>query len=355
MSDNTPAAQLATVDDISLHVELAALRENYANAMRRGAGLAEGLRQARAELAAKDERIAVLQRSWDKARDGNTAWLDGGVVALPADAAGQIAARVHDVLCDCHGNHTGITLRTMDLDKIRVGIRPLIESWRPATEPAEATVQQQLAVTLPEMLAEFHAGFGQSWGDGGSGSNELRARLHEEENAELIEALQGGNQVEIAHELADVVYVAYGTAHSLGIPLDDVIAEVHRANMSKTDGNGRFVLRADGKVLKTDRYRTPDVAGVLRRATESAEATKAEVTGERKWWRVTCCEAGQVAYPTPCPWHGTDGHPATPATERAKATGAEATPPRPYESCVLDGAGHCSRGSHTHDGGDTDE
>ena len=25
--------------------------------------------------------------------------------------------------------------------------------------------------------------------------------------------------------------------------------------------------------------------------------------------QVTCCEAGQVAYPEPCPWHGTEGHP----------------------------------------------
>jgi predicted HAD superfamily Cof-like phosphohydrolase len=44
-----------------------------------------------------------------------------------------------------------------------------------------------------------------------------------------------------------------------------VDAEVHRANFSKLDHDGRPVRRADGKVLRSDRYRPPDVASVLRR------------------------------------------------------------------------------------------
>jgi predicted HAD superfamily Cof-like phosphohydrolase len=65
-------------------------------------------------------------------------------------------------------------------------------------------------------------------------------------------------------ELADVVYVAYGTAISYGIDLDAVITEVHRANMTKLGADGQPVIR-DGKVQKGDRFQPPDVAAVLRR------------------------------------------------------------------------------------------
>lgn len=37
----------------------------------------------------------------------------------------------------------------------------------------------------------------------------------------------------IAGPLADIVYVAYGTAVTYGIDLDMVLAGVHRSNMSK--------------------------------------------------------------------------------------------------------------------------
>lgn len=58
--------------------------------------------------------------------------------------------------------------------------------------------------------------------------------------------------------------MAYGTALVHGIDLDAVIAEIHRANMTKLGPDGRPLLRADGKVLKGEHYRAPDVAGVLR-------------------------------------------------------------------------------------------
>jgi predicted HAD superfamily Cof-like phosphohydrolase len=99
----------------------------------------------------------------------------------------------------------------------------------------------------------------------------IRQRLLDEEVAELAEAAQGGRLDEIARELADVVYVAYGTAISYGIDLDAVLAEVHRANMSKFGPDGRPVMR-DGKVQKGPRFRPPDVAEVLRRQHRPAGA-----------------------------------------------------------------------------------
>jgi NTP pyrophosphatase (non-canonical NTP hydrolase) len=113
------------------------------------------------------------------------------------------------------------------------------------------------------MLAEFHAACGQPFGHGSVANLALRRQLHIEEHCELIEALDSADLATVAQELADVVYVAYGTAHSLGIPLDAVLAEVHRANMSKFGPDGQPILRGDGKVMKSAEFVPADVAAVL--------------------------------------------------------------------------------------------
>ncbi|GHD88670.1 MazG nucleotide pyrophosphohydrolase domain-containing protein [Streptomyces naganishii] len=92
-----------------------------------------------------------------------------------------------------------------------------------------------------------------------------RGQLLAEEAAEAAEVSVSGPLDRLAHELADVVYVAYGTALVHGIDLDEVIAEIHRANMTKLGPDGRVARRADGKVLKGAHYRAPDIASVLRR------------------------------------------------------------------------------------------
>jgi Phosphoribosyl-ATP pyrophosphohydrolase len=65
----------------------------------------------------------------------------------------------------------------------------------------------------------------------------------------------------IARELADAVYVAYGTALVYGFDLDRVIAEVHRANMEKCKGGVKKDKR--GKVMKPPGWKPPDVHRVL--------------------------------------------------------------------------------------------
>lgn len=85
-----------------------------------------------------------------------------------------------------------------------------------------------------------------------------RNRLIEEETRELVDATNAGDIVGIADALADLVYVAYGTAYTYGIDLDAVLAEVHASNMTKDPG-------PTGKAVKGPRYRPPDVAGVLAR------------------------------------------------------------------------------------------
>ena len=92
----------------------------------------------------------------------------------------------------------------------------------------------------------------------------LRIALLEEEVDEFVAAATARDIVGIADALADIVYVAYGTAVTYGIDLDAVLAEVHRSNMSKLDRRGRPLKRTDGKILKSDQYTPPDVGTVLR-------------------------------------------------------------------------------------------
>jgi predicted HAD superfamily Cof-like phosphohydrolase len=67
----------------------------------------------------------------------------------------------------------------------------------------------------------------------------------------------------LAKELADLLYVVYGTADLLEIPLEAVFAEVHRSNMSKVGPDGQVLRREDGKILKPSTYREADVRGAL--------------------------------------------------------------------------------------------
>ena len=78
----------------------------------------------------------------------------------------------------------------------------------------------------------------------------LRVRLIQEEFDELQEALRGRDPVAVAKELADLLYVVYGTAVSCGIDMEPVFREVHRSNMSKVGGH----KREDGKWVKPPTY-----------------------------------------------------------------------------------------------------
>ncbi|MEH0529371.1 Predicted phosphohydrolase, Cof family, HAD superfamily [Streptomyces sp. 1222.2] len=119
------------------------------------------------------------------------------------------------------------------------------------------------------LVREFHRAFGL---DARTAPTEVspelaahRGELLAEEAAEVAEVAVDGPLDRLAHELADVVYVAYGTALVHGIDLDSVIAEIHRSNMTKLGPDGRVARRDDGKVLKGGHYRAPDVSAVLRR------------------------------------------------------------------------------------------
>ena len=90
----------------------------------------------------------------------------------------------------------------------------------------------------------------------------LRGILLQEEFNEYMRAEINDDLVEIADALADIIYIACGTAVSYGIPLDDVFAEVHRSNMAKLV-DGKVIRRADGKVQKPEGWQPPDIKRIL--------------------------------------------------------------------------------------------
>ena len=76
----------------------------------------------------------------------------------------------------------------------------------------------------------------------------------------------------MAKELADLLYVVYGTAVSVGIDMEPVFREVHRSNMSKVGGH----KRADGKWVKPPTYSPADIESIVDEQRE--QLTAAQIT-----------------------------------------------------------------------------
>ena len=128
-------------------------------------------------------------------------------------------------------------------------------------------------LTPSDMVKEFHYAFGHPVRNEPTAHIPeigLRIKLLREEVQEYVAGASAGDIVNIAQELADIIYVTYGAALVHGIDLDPVIAEVHRANMSKLDEDGKPVLRDDGKVLKSNLFKKADVESII--AAQSANS-----------------------------------------------------------------------------------
>ena len=93
----------------------------------------------------------------------------------------------------------------------------------------------------------------------------LRVSLIQEELNEYREAAEAHDLVAVADALSDLMYVVLGTyvSHGLQNAAEALFAEVHRSNMSKLDASGNVIYRVDGKVLKSDRWRPPDLRAIL--------------------------------------------------------------------------------------------
>lgn len=131
--------------------------------------------------------------------------------------------------------------------------------------PVKQLLLERNAAPVAAMLYEFHTIYGATvhFDDAKIRDKELRQKLITEEYKEVMEAFEKDDIVNLAKELADLVYVVFGTALACGFDLDNVFRQVHASNMSKLGEDGKPILREDGKVLKGPGYFEPDIQGVL--------------------------------------------------------------------------------------------
>ena len=113
------------------------------------------------------------------------------------------------------------------------------------------------------MVEEFHRKFEifarTTPADLNEETKRLRIRLIQEEFDELKESMESGNLASVAKEMADLLYVVYGTAVSYGIDMEPVFREVHRSNLSKVGG----YKREDGKWVKPASYSPARIEPIL--------------------------------------------------------------------------------------------
>lgn len=62
--------------------------------------------------------------------------------------------------------------------------------------------------------------------------------------------------------IIDVIYYALNCAAKQKFPLNEIFAEVHRANMSKAI-NGKFQKREDGKIIKPEGWQPPNLEKII--------------------------------------------------------------------------------------------
>ena len=116
-------------------------------------------------------------------------------------------------------------------------------------------------------VKNFHVAFEQRVGEKpglpSKEERELRKKLLAEEYTEYVVAEYQNDLVEIADALADIIYIACGTAVSYGIPLDVIFEEVHASNMAKLV-DGKVLRRSDGKIQKPEGWAPPDIEKILK-------------------------------------------------------------------------------------------
>ena len=91
-------------------------------------------------------------------------------------------------------------------------------------------------------------------------TQDLRVRLIEEETHEVIEAMRDSDLQGIAKELADLLYVTFGTAVAYGIDMDKVWEAVHHSNMTKAPAIDSY---GGDKLLKSEGYIAPNIGAII--------------------------------------------------------------------------------------------
>lgn len=90
-----------------------------------------------------------------------------------------------------------------------------------------------------------------------------RELVREEYEDELKPALNKDDLPEIADAIADCIWVLVCLAYAYGIPIENVWAEVRRANMDKFPGGVAIRRPSDGKIMKPAGWEPPNIRLML--------------------------------------------------------------------------------------------
>jgi len=120
----------------------------------------------------------------------------------------------------------------------------------------------------PQSVFHDQAAFMRACGQSTTVDNEEQARLYLnlilEESQELEKAIHDNDEVEQFDAIIDIIVVCIGYGLSRGFPMLDGWQEVMRSNFAKIDAKtGAVRKRDDGKILKPEGWRAPDLRDVL--------------------------------------------------------------------------------------------
>lgn len=129
-----------------------------------------------------------------------------------------------------------------------------------------------------EDVKKFHDKFGLTY-DGPPrvlSAEELgfRWRFLKEEIDEVREALQEEDLAQVAGELADLVWIANGIAHRMGLNMDAHWAAIREANMSKVKASAENPGKRGSAmdIVKPEGWKRPNHDEILERTRQTVEA-----------------------------------------------------------------------------------
>ena len=106
---------------------------------------------------------------------------------------------------------------------------------------------------------------------------------------------------EQADALVDVYYYSLNAAAKKGVNISSIFHIVHAANMAKRDpATGQFLKRADGKIIKPEGWKAPDVKAEIERQLRDGAWSPKEAHLDAALVREFTAGAGQPTPDRPC-------------------------------------------------------
>lgn len=198
-----------------------------------------------------DTALTVAGNTYAVTSDGDTHWLECfhrtpdaeyGSIIRPIEPGDDLAVIATDVVAHQRAHGCGPTGQT-----VTAGLDAMAREFHTTLRVHGGWAPVGPTTDVPKWICD------------------LRGKFLVEELTELADAIAAGDIVGIADGIGDVIYVLNGTAFTYGIPLDAVMAEIHRSNMTKTN------TPDEAKLVKGPKYEAPQIAAILAAVTPEPE------------------------------------------------------------------------------------